>query len=170
MMRRDRRSRSGTTLVELLIVLSTATLLLTLGVSGLTSLINRNRLAVAANELLSLFTLARATAVTRGRAVTICAWEPSHQDCHRLKQDWSVADIAVAIDNDGDGKVDQLSRLHRLDSSVRAYTDAPSVTFDALGSTSDFTAILCDTKGAKRITVAAIGRAAILEGQPGDCP
>lgn len=58
--------------MELLVTMSVATILLTLGVPAFQDLIKNNRLTTAANELVGALSLARSEAIKRGVRVTVC--------------------------------------------------------------------------------------------------
>lgn len=64
--------QSGTTLLELMLVLSVAAILAAIGIPSLASLVNGNRLTGAANELLASLHLARSEAIKRNSRVVIC--------------------------------------------------------------------------------------------------
>lgn len=62
----------GTTLPELLVVLSVSSILLATAVPGYAFLVNSNRLASATNQLVFSLQLARSEAVKRNQRVTVC--------------------------------------------------------------------------------------------------
>lgn len=63
---------SGFTLLELMVAISVAAILLTIGIPSFTSSIRRNQSVSDANALLGLLTLARSEAVKTDRIVTLC--------------------------------------------------------------------------------------------------
>ena len=63
----------GFTLIELMVAITVMAILLTIAVPSFTATINRNRLATAANELVTTIQLARTEAVRRGGRVVVCA-------------------------------------------------------------------------------------------------
>ncbi len=70
---RSRAGARGFTLIELMIAITVAAILLTIAIPSFTATINRNRLATAANELVTSLQLARMEAVRRGGRVVVCA-------------------------------------------------------------------------------------------------
>ena len=78
--RRSRRIRGhgqlGLTLIELMMTLSIVTLLLTVGVGGMTQLVAQNRRVAEVNTLIGNFNYARAEAIFRATDVIVCPIEP----------------------------------------------------------------------------------------------
>lgn len=70
--RTHRRGMTGVTLIELVVTLSIAAILLTIGVPSFQNIIATNRIASLTNELSTALQLARSEAVTRGKTVTVC--------------------------------------------------------------------------------------------------
>jgi type IV fimbrial biogenesis protein FimT len=62
----------GFTLIELMVTVSIAAIVLTLGVPGYTQMIQNNRMSAQANEFVAFLNLARSEAVKRGVRVTLC--------------------------------------------------------------------------------------------------
>lgn len=63
---------AGFTLVELMVTVAVLAILLAIATPSFTSIINGNRLASGANELVASLQLARSEAVKRNRSVAIC--------------------------------------------------------------------------------------------------
>ena len=63
----------GFNLIELMVVLGIMGIILAMSAPQLEQMINNNRISTAASDLLTDFTFARATAVTRGQWIGICA-------------------------------------------------------------------------------------------------
>jgi type IV fimbrial biogenesis protein FimT len=72
------RRQGGVTLIELLVTLSIATLVLTLGIGGLTQLVAQNRRASDVNTLAGNLNYARAEAVYRATDIVVCPIDPAN--------------------------------------------------------------------------------------------
>ena len=68
-----RRRISGVSLLELLVVITIGSILLSIGVPSYRSVTNSNRIAAEVNGLLGDMQYARAEAIRRGQTVTVCA-------------------------------------------------------------------------------------------------
>jgi type IV fimbrial biogenesis protein FimT len=97
-----RGNQAGWTIIELAIVLTVSSIVTTLVVPAFTETIDRNRLAVSANALLTDLAMARQRAVMRGRPVTLCAGN-AVSGC---TGDWSGREWIVFVDADHDGRFD----------------------------------------------------------------
>ena len=62
----------GFTLIELMVTVSIAAIVLTLGVPSYTRMIENNRMSTQTNEFVGFLNLARSEAVKRGTRVTVC--------------------------------------------------------------------------------------------------
>lgn len=67
------RAQQGFTLIELMVTVAVLGIVVGLAVPGFQSATNGNRLASAANELISTMQVARMEAVRRNRRVSVCA-------------------------------------------------------------------------------------------------
>ncbi len=67
------RIQTGVTLIELVVTLSIAAILLTIGVPSFQDLMRNNRSAAQVNEFLTALNLARSEAVKRGASVSVCS-------------------------------------------------------------------------------------------------
>jgi len=76
--RQRRQAPSGVTLIELLVTLSIATILLTLGVSGLTQVVAENKRASEVNQLAGTLNYARTEAIYRASVVSVCPIDPDN--------------------------------------------------------------------------------------------
>lgn len=63
---------AGMTLIELIVTVSIAAILLTLGVPSFQTLITNNRLSVASNDLLFALNVAKSEAIRRNASVRFC--------------------------------------------------------------------------------------------------
>ena len=70
--RNERRRESGVSVLELLIVITIGSILLSVGVPSYRSVTNSNRIAAEVNGLLGDMQYARAEAIRRGQTVTVC--------------------------------------------------------------------------------------------------
>lgn len=80
----------GFTLIELLITLTIVTLMITQAAPAYSYLIERSHRHTETSNLISLLNLARNTAVSEGRAVTVCALD-NNDKCTR---DWTFPIVA----------------------------------------------------------------------------
>lgn len=87
----------GFTLIELMVALAVMAVILTLAVPSFTSMIARNRLAAASNELVAGLQVARTESVRRNARVLLC---PSTDDASCNGDDWSH--VIVFHDANGD--------------------------------------------------------------------
>jgi type IV fimbrial biogenesis protein FimT len=94
------KTENGFTLIELMVALSVAAIILTVGIPNFRTLIQNNRAATQANELVGALGLARAEAVKRGLPVAICASNDS-STCTG-GNDWAGGWIVFVDDNAGD--------------------------------------------------------------------
>jgi type IV fimbrial biogenesis protein FimT len=99
---RTRHSEAGFNLVELLVVISVASILMGLGVSSYRYVTNSSRVSSEINSLLGDMQVARSEAVKRGQTVTVC---PSSDGATCTASAWSGGWI-VFSDWTGNGLVD----------------------------------------------------------------
>jgi type IV fimbrial biogenesis protein FimT len=98
---RTRHSEAGFNLVELLVVISVASILMGLGVSSYRYVTNSSRVSSEINSLLGDMQVARSEAIKRGQTVTIC---PSTDGATCAGGGWTSGWI-VFTDWNGDGSV-----------------------------------------------------------------
>ena len=67
-----RRRALGFTLLELMVTVTVAGVIFTIGVPSFVDLVRNNRAATNVNELLTAFSIARSEAIRRGLNVTVC--------------------------------------------------------------------------------------------------
>jgi type IV fimbrial biogenesis protein FimT len=99
---RTRHSEAGFNLVELLVVISVASILMGLGVSSYRYVTNSSRVSSEINGLLGDMQVARSEAVKRGQTVTVC---PSSNGATCTGSAWTGGWI-VFTDWTGNGSVD----------------------------------------------------------------
>ena len=96
--------QSGFNVLELMITLTVAGMVLGLGIPAFTQFLAINRMAAAANDLISSVHTARSEAVKRRQIVTLCAssnWSAANPDCDLGGDGW-----IIFFDADGDVSVD----------------------------------------------------------------
>lgn len=111
-------SRSGFTLVELMITLAIAAILALFGAPLLGDFLDNARGFNGGNEIASALRTARGEAVSRQRTVRVCAWDWDNEQCID-SDDWGDG-VGVFVDNDGDGVRDAEDRILK---TVRAADD-----------------------------------------------
>ncbi|GAA5077407.1 GspH/FimT family pseudopilin [Lysobacter panacisoli] len=89
----------GFTLIELMVALAVMAVILTLAVPSFTSMIARNRLAAASNELVAGLQIARTESVRRNARVLLC---PSTDDATCTGDDWSHVIVFHDANSDSD--------------------------------------------------------------------
>ncbi len=167
----------GLTLIELLITLSVIAIIAGLSTPSFVELIQRNRIAAAANELVAGIQLARQFAVTENAVTRICP-SASGQRCdaeNRWDQGW-----IIFHDPDNNGQpncVEDIVRVgHPLDGLVSDSAGRTSIRFLPTGfaSGTNLTIKLCDPnnpENARAVIVSNPGRPRVAE-LPGhlSCP
>ena len=98
------RRQRGLTLVEVMITLTIAAILASLGVPGFVDLIRTKNLAAAASDLKSDLNFARSEAVKRNRRVLVCPAGASANTCGG-GTDWAIGWL-VCVDADANGACD----------------------------------------------------------------
>lgn len=105
-------TRSGFTLIELMVTLGVALILMTIAVPTFRDLVIRNRLTVYTNDLIGAINYARSEAIKRGQSVTLCK-SSSGTDCTTTGSQWENGWI-VFVDADADGSLDAGETLLRV--------------------------------------------------------
>lgn len=152
--RRSDRYLRGLTLIELLVAVSIATLVLTLGVTGMTQLVAQNRRVAGVNTLMGNLNFARAEAVYRMANVTVCPIDPANlpaapaDPCAKIAEgdgdlQWQQGYI-VFVDN----AIRERLRVQDRSGSVRIETSSgrPKVTFRPDGAGTPVTFQICDQR------------------------
>ncbi len=117
--------QQGVTLVELLITLAIAVIMLTLGATGMTSLVQRNTRATAVNAMVGHLNFARVQAVVRATDVAVCPVDTS--------------DLAAGCTGGTEGWVDGYAVIEVGSGDVlRVQTCSESITMESTLSTFRF--------------------------------
>lgn len=109
------REQSGFTLAELLVTVSVAAILSSVAAPSFNGMIQRNRVTVQQNDLLSDIMLARMEAIKRSHSVSMCSANTAGTACSGNNDDWHQGWlIYVNNDNTGfyDSSEDELLRIH----------------------------------------------------------
>lgn len=128
----------GFTLLELIVVLSVATLLLAVGVPNFRTVIMNNRLVADANELVTAINVARSSAVRYQRNATVCLtsdYAAAVPTCD-AGTDWSTGWIVwVDKDRDSTTDADEIISVHEPLSGTATLTSGATNQFvyDARG-------------------------------------
>jgi len=174
-----RRQHGGFSLYELLMTLSLAALLVSIGLPSFSSLLARNRQAVEINALFHAFHLARKQSIMRRKVVSLC---PSRdgETCLDSK-DWSTGWIMFEnTDRDSPPHVDpgeMVLRAHVVSDSVRIIANRKGFTLRAtFKRATNGTFVICDTQNraaAKGLIVSYTGRPRVAferpDGRPYSC-
>lgn len=88
---RTHQAQRGFTLIELMITLTIAAILLTMGVPSFNAMIKNNRLTAQTNQFVTAMNFARSEAIKRGASVTVTATDDSDGD-NEWGPGWSITD------------------------------------------------------------------------------
>jgi len=155
---------TGFTLIELMLTLVVAVILVTVAIPGFRSLIQNNRSATQANELLTAFILARSEAVKRGSAISACA--SSDQSTCAASTNWATGWIVFTDDAGTAGVLDSTDVLIRAWGSLKGSPTlvgaANNVQYQPTGlvaATNTFTLTMPDCTGnqVQTININAVG-------------
>jgi len=165
----------GFTLIELMVTLSVAAVLLTVGVPSMREMIANNRLTAATNTFVSSLNIARSEAIKQGRNATMCVSDASPQD-QCTGGDWDKGWI-VWVDVNQNGNLDYPAEVIRtvqpLSTSVQLTSAQNSFRIDSQGSVDNPNATLdvCDNRPAeigRQLRILATGGIS-LNSQYGGC-
>ena len=173
---RPSHEQRGLTLVELLVTLTLASIVLTLGVSGFQAMVANNRMAGAANGLIAHLQYARSEAVNRAGRVTVC---PSSDGATCLSADpsvWNQGYLVATLDASSDP--DEILMIVPDDDLRGLDVDSGGrerFIFQHDGSGTAGTLRLCDPSDSSRIrlvVVSAVGRSYVTCNNPSayTCP
>jgi type IV fimbrial biogenesis protein FimT len=114
---------AGFTLIELMFVLALLGIVLSIGAPAMQTMVINNRISTAAGDLMSDFTFARATAISRSQRVGICA-SADQATCNGAS--WQNGWI-VYVDVNSNGNLDTGEQVVRVHETIAAgYTVTPS--------------------------------------------
>ncbi len=138
----------GFTLIELMATLAVAAIVVALGMPGMRSLINDNRLSAATNTFVSSLNIARSEAIKQGRNARLCV---SADQATCSGTDWGLGWL-VWVDSDADGVLDAPGEIVRiaepLSSAITVNSVQSNFQVDAQGAVSspNVTLTICDDR------------------------
>jgi type IV fimbrial biogenesis protein FimT len=170
----------GFTLIELMMTISIAVIVLTIGVPSFTQTINNSRLTTNANELLTSLNIARSEAIKRNIQIFV-------RRKGNASQNWDSGwDVFIDLNNNQtfDNGTDTLLKTYPAltnNYTLRTGTNyddwvafLPSGLNSSSGSFTNDSFRLCatagDTANSRRITVNTVGRARVSTGDVASCP
>ncbi|MBR9905656.1 MAG: prepilin-type N-terminal cleavage/methylation domain-containing protein [Gammaproteobacteria bacterium] len=165
---------SGFTLLELLITLLLVGIIAAWGLPSFQALGQRTAQSSAVNRLQSAFSLARNTAISQRRQITLCPVDEGRKACTR---DWSGELMIVRGDKTDSISEDDILRIVPAQQGTKvAYSRGWSrIRYSPLGYTSGYNGsfAICSTSGAvgakgKKLVLSQLGRLRIDEA-PIDC-
>ena len=125
-------SISAFSLLELMVVISITLIIITFAAPSFGSLISRSQIDSKANTVFDIFQLARSTAISQGKFITLC---PS-KDGQQCDKQWQLGLMAF-IDNNHDrefsGK-DEIITFLPSTSSATLHGNQPYFTYSPLGA------------------------------------
>ena len=155
----------GFTLIELLVTVAILAILLALAVPSFTAIINNNRLAGQANEVVGSLQLARVEAVRQNRRAIVCR-STNGTSCAGAGQ-WTTWITFLDMNNDGAGTAAEVIRVNTAKAPVRVTSGIASISFrpdglarnTATGALADTAITVCipTTRPAQNRRVVSIG-------------
>ncbi len=165
-MKLNRHKTDGFTIVELLITMSIAAILLTIGVPSFQDMVKDRRIEISLQALETDLEMARSEAMTRNQSVVLCRHngETATPTVCSTTANWQDGWV-IFIDTDGDDKVDadELLRVTpSLGSGLTLAYNKAKITFTSRGfaSGSNGTFEICDDRGnqyGNRLIVSSTG-------------
>jgi|GEM_PF-6619554 len=129
------KPQQGITLVELLMSMTIAVIVLTVGVSGMTTLAKRHARAVEVNALVGHLNFARAQAIMRALNIRVCPIVPghAHEGCSATPSDdaWSHGYAVVALD--AAGRMTSVLRVQQQAAQWPSSATAPASSSKTMG-------------------------------------
>lgn len=174
-------SKSGFTLVELMITMAVVAIVLTVGVPGFQDMIRENRLRTQAHTFLTALSLTRSEAIKRGVRVTLCK-SSDGQNCIDNDKGYEQGWIVFADPSNPPGATvptvdpgDIVIRVYGTlsgglvltgNSTVKSYVSYAANGRSQLlsGGFQAGTLTLCAPPKARLIVINSIGRARVAEG------
>lgn len=112
------RKDRGFTLVELMVTVSVAAILATIGIPAFTGMINSNRVTATTNELVTALNLAKSEAIRSGSNSIICKLNDTGDGCNNAGN-WSNGWL-LFNDSNNDGALDGGERIVRVHGAPEA--------------------------------------------------
>lgn len=173
---RMRGSQKGFTIIELMVTLVILAIMMSLAVPSFTKMIRDNRVQTASTSLMSVFNLARAEAIRRGRGVSICAVDDPNASPPVCGTTWETG-WTIFIDADADAVIDagEEFRIGSSMSGVAVTGGIALVTFNSRGQPTAgvgdyiFNPADCTTGVDKQFTI-SLGAAGRSNSAEGVCP
>ena len=159
---------TGFTLIELLVGIAVLAIVLAAAVPGFQVLVNGNRLAAAANEMVGSLQSARMEAIRRNRRVVVCASADANAGTAATCADAGANGWITFVDNDRNGAFgagDALLRNSLVDDSIDV-SGAPAVVFRSDGLARDQARGPARRVGADRARCGATGNERPLHRHP----
>jgi type IV fimbrial biogenesis protein FimT len=170
----------GYSLFELIMTMTLAALVLTLGIPSFSSIVANHRLKVETDALFHAIHLARKSSIVRRRVVTICP-SPDGERCEQ-EFDWSRGWMMfVNTDRDRPASRDDgeaMLRFHRVGPETRIMSNRESFSLRSTDlRATNGTIIICDAGGrgtARALVISYTGRPRVARedsrGRPYACP
>jgi type IV fimbrial biogenesis protein FimT len=125
-----RENEWGLTLIELLITIAVAAILVGLAAPNFREMIQANRMASHANEMVSSLNLARSEAIKRSVQVRMSATTPG------ATNEWGKG-WTVWVDLDGDGVIDDAAGDEEVQRKIDSFSG--DLVFDSVANKSEYT-------------------------------